>query len=74
MALDMQTPDGRWTVEVYRRPKTRDSYWYRLRHGDSVVEDLSIASVARLLEEAGYELADLQERDVNAGEQSHGAA
>jgi bifunctional non-homologous end joining protein LigD len=56
----MQTPDGEWRVEVYRQPRTRTD-WYRLIHGDNVVENLSIAGVPRLLAEAGVELADLVE-------------
>jgi bifunctional non-homologous end joining protein LigD len=56
----MQTSDGEWQVEVYRQPQSR-TYWYRLKHGDNVVEGLSIASVERLLAEAGYDMADLTE-------------
>lgn len=56
----MVTPDGLWRVEVYRTPRTT-SYWYRLRHGDNVVESLTIASVERLLAEAGYDMGDLQQ-------------
>jgi hypothetical protein len=52
----MQTPDGEWRIEVYRKPGTR-AYWYRLRHGDNVVESLTIAEVRRLIEEAGYRWA-----------------
>lgn len=46
----MQTRDGVWRVEVYR-----------LVHGDNVVEGLSLASVQRLLAEAGVDFADLVE-------------
>lgn len=56
----METPDGQWRVEVYRTPRTT-SYWYRLVHGDNVVESLTIASVERLLAEAGYDMGDLQQ-------------
>jgi bifunctional non-homologous end joining protein LigD len=54
----MQTADGEWRVEVYRQPRTQ-AYWYRLVHGDNVIEGLSIAGVHRLLAEAGYDVADL---------------
>jgi bifunctional non-homologous end joining protein LigD len=60
MAGAMQTPDGAWRVEVYRQPRSR-LWWYRLVHtaDDSTVEGLSIGSVQRLLDEAGYDIADL---------------
>jgi bifunctional non-homologous end joining protein LigD len=57
----MTTPDGAWRVEVYRQPATRDRYWYRLVHGDNVIEGLSRATLERLLAEAGVDLADLQD-------------
>lgn len=56
----MQTPDGEWRVEVYREPRSRTE-WYRLVHGDNVVEGLALASVQRLLAEAGVDMADLIE-------------
>ena len=56
----MRTPDGQWLVEVYR-PVQSTQHWYRLRNGDTVVDHLTITSVQRLLADAGYELADLQE-------------
>jgi bifunctional non-homologous end joining protein LigD len=56
----MQTSDGEWRVEVYRQPRTR-FYWYRVIHGDNIVEGLTIAGVKRLLAEAGYDMADLTE-------------
>jgi hypothetical protein len=43
-AAGLRTPDDEWTVAVYRRPRTT-KFWYRLRHGDSLAEDLSIAGV-----------------------------
>jgi bifunctional non-homologous end joining protein LigD len=46
----MQTPDGRWRVEVVRRGRTR---WYRIVHGEDVLDWLSIAAVERILDEAG---------------------
>lgn len=54
----MQTRDGSWRVEVYPG-RDRKTYWYRLVHGDNVIEALSIASVQRLLAEAGVDMADL---------------
>ena len=61
MVAAMQTPDGAWRVEPYLRPQTRGSWWYRLIDpvNDSMIEDLSITGVARLLAEMGYDLADL---------------
>jgi hypothetical protein len=53
----MQTPDG-WRVEVVRRGTTR---WYRIVHGDDLIDWLSIAGVQRILTEAGVDLADLTE-------------
>jgi len=48
----MQTPDGRWRVEVVRRGRT---HWYRIVHGDDVIDWLSITAVERILEEAGVD-------------------
>lgn len=66
MGAAMQTPDGAWRVEPYRRPRTSNSWWYRLvdpAH-DNVIEGLSIAGVGRLLTEMGYDVADLVEIPV----------
>ncbi len=52
----LQTPDGRWRVEIVRRGRDR---FYRLVNGANVVDGLHIASVERLLAEAGVDLADL---------------
>ena len=54
----MQTPDGAWRVEVVQRGRTR---WYRIVHGDSEIDWLSIAAVERILSEAGIDVADLIE-------------
>lgn len=54
----MATPDGRWRVEVVRR---NGADWYRVRHGESVADGLAIASVRRILEDAGVDLGDLLE-------------
>jgi len=56
----MQTPDGAWRVEVVRRGRTR---WYRIVHGEDVLDWLSIAAVERILEEAGVERHLLVEVD-----------
>jgi hypothetical protein len=60
LAGAIQTPDGAWRVEVYRKPRTSD-WWYRLVNDerDNTIADLTIGTVERLLEEMGYHLADL---------------
>ena len=52
----MQTPDGSWRVEVVRRGHTR---WYRIVHGDDVLDWLSIAAVERILGDSGVALESL---------------
>jgi bifunctional non-homologous end joining protein LigD len=54
----MQTPDGTWRVEVVQRGR---NVFYRLVHGDNVIDGLAIATLRRLLEEAGVDMADLVE-------------
>ncbi|PRY27907.1 hypothetical protein CLV70_10961 [Pseudosporangium ferrugineum] len=56
----MQTPDGAWRVEVVRRGTTR---WYRIVHGDDVLDWLSIAAVERVLDEGGVDRRTLVEVD-----------
>ena len=56
----MQTPDGAWQVEVVRRGRTR---WYRIVHGEDVLDWLSIAAVERILAEAGVNLDELIDVD-----------
>jgi hypothetical protein len=56
----MQTPDGSWRVEVVRRSGSR---WYRIVHGDEVLDWLSIAAVERILDDAGVERDALTEID-----------
>ena len=63
----LQSPDGRWRVEAVRRGRDR---FYRLIHGDNVVDGLAIATLERLLAEAGVDMADL----VEAGDVRRGAA
>ena len=54
----MESPDGEWRVEIVRRPGSRD-FWYRLVHGDSELDWLTIGQVERILAEAGVDLGDL---------------
>jgi hypothetical protein len=56
----MQTPDGAWRVEVVRRGRTR---WYRILHGEDVLDWLSIAAVERILADNGVRLDELLEVD-----------
>lgn len=57
----LQSPDGRWRVEVVQH---RGQVFYRLLHEDNVVEGLAIATVQRLLAEAGVDIADLVEAPI----------
>ncbi len=59
----MQTPDGGWRVEVIGRGGAR---WYRVTHGDSVLDWLSLADVERVLAAAGIALDRLDEVSVPA--------
>jgi bifunctional non-homologous end joining protein LigD len=52
----MQTPDGRWHVDIMRRGTSR---WYRIRHGDNEFDWLDLPAVERILAEAGAELGEL---------------
>jgi bifunctional non-homologous end joining protein LigD len=52
----MQTRDGRWRVEIVRRGRDR---CYRLIQDGTALDGLAIATVERLLTEAGCDLADL---------------
>lgn len=63
----MQTPDGRWRVEIVRRPGT-NTWWYRLIHTHETNEDttseldwLTISQVQRILTEAGIDIGTLEE-------------
>lgn len=68
----MQTPDGAWRVEVVRRGRTR---WYRIVHGDDVLDWLAIGSVQRIFAEAGIDMGDLAEATNESGiAGQHGAA
>lgn len=59
----MRTPDGAWRVEVVRRGQSR---WYRIVHGDDVLDWLSIAAVERILDEAGVDRRSLVEIEGGA--------
>ncbi|MEV8509689.1 hypothetical protein AB0368_33355 [Actinoplanes sp. NPDC051475] len=54
----MATRDGRWRVEIVRRASGQ---FYRLVHGDNAVDDLVIASLERLLAEAGVDMTELED-------------
>lgn len=62
----MQTPDGAWRVEAVRRieygaQRATQSDWYRILHGDSVIDYLSIGEVQRILAQAGVDMSTLVE-------------
>jgi hypothetical protein len=59
----MHTPDGAWRIEVVRRSRSR---WYRIVHGDDVMDWLSISAVERILDEAGVDRHLLIEGDPPA--------
>ena len=61
----MQSPDGRWRVEIVRRGRSR---WYRLITGDSEIDWLSIAAVQRLLADAGVDMGTLVDAPVERSE------
>jgi hypothetical protein len=57
----METPDGVWRVEAIRRGRER---WFRIIRREpidreSIIDWLTIASVERILDEAGVSLAEL---------------
>ena len=54
----LQSPDGEWRVEIVKRGRTQ---WYRLVHGDSILDWLAQATLERTLHQAGVDLADLVE-------------
>jgi bifunctional non-homologous end joining protein LigD len=49
----IQAPGGTWRVEVVKRGRGR---WYRIVHGDDVIDWLALGSVERILGEAGVDL------------------
>jgi bifunctional non-homologous end joining protein LigD len=54
----MQTPDGRWRVEIASQGGTR---WYRVVHGDNIVDGLGLAGVKRILAEDNVDMRLLSE-------------
>lgn len=60
----MATRDGRWRVEIVRRASGQ---FYRLVHRDNAVDDLVIASLERLLAEAGVDMAQLEDAPIALG-------
>jgi len=66
------TPDGAWRVEVVRHGRGR---WYRVVHGENVIDWLGIAGVERILGEAGIDMATLVEvTDEPPPPHGHGVA
>jgi bifunctional non-homologous end joining protein LigD len=56
-----QTADGRWRVEAVRRGRNQ---FFRVVHGENIVDGLDIAMVERLLEQADVSMAALVPADV----------
>jgi len=65
----LQTPDRAWRIEIVKRGQT---HWYRIVHGDSEIEWLSIAAVERILPEAGIDMTDLLEASSEPGRGDNG--
>ena len=68
-----RTRDGRWRIEVVRRG--RDQF-FRVLHGENIVDGLDIAMVEELLEQADVSMAALVPADVapTRGRGASGAA
>jgi bifunctional non-homologous end joining protein LigD len=62
----MQTRNGTWRVEAVRRSRNQ---FYRLVHGENVIDGLSIATVERLLAQAGVSMDELIPVTSDGGEQ-----
>ena len=56
----MQTPDGRWRIEVVRRGASR---WYRILHDDNTLDWLAITDVERILRDVGVDMGHLVQTD-----------
>jgi bifunctional non-homologous end joining protein LigD len=56
----MQTPDGRWRIEVVRRGTSR---WYRILHDDNILDWLAITDVERILHDVGVDMGRLVQTD-----------
>jgi hypothetical protein len=54
---ELQTPDGAWLVQVVSYADR--THWYRLVGPDVIHERQVIGAVQRILDEAGYAVADL---------------
>ena len=62
----LETVDRQWRIEIVARPAAQryaraQEVMYRLIHGDEVTDGLAIATLQRLLTEAGVDMADLVE-------------
>ena len=57
----MQTPDRQWRIEAVRRG---GDDFFRLLHGDNVIDDLLIEDLQKLLARAGVDMADFIEADT----------
>jgi bifunctional non-homologous end joining protein LigD len=55
----MRTTDGRWQVDVMVRD---DHRWYRVRHDDNLIDQLTIGQVEAILRTAGVDLSTLTEQ------------
>jgi len=54
----METPDRSWRVEAVHSGTSR---WYRIIHGEDIIDLLTITMVKRILSEAGIDLGSLIE-------------
>ena len=61
----LRTPDGRWQVDVMRRDDRR---WYRIRHGENLIDQLAISDVEAILAAAGVDLSDLTDTAPATGQ------
>lgn len=60
----MRTPDGHWTIEAVHDHR---SDWYRLVHGERVMEDrLVIGSLTYFMEQYGIDAAGLIEESPDS--------
>lgn len=57
----MQTPDRQWRIEAIRRGS---GDFFRLVHGDNVIDGLPIEDLQELLSRAGVDLASFVEADA----------
>jgi bifunctional non-homologous end joining protein LigD len=65
----MQTPDGRWRVEVVRRRTALGDFWYRIVTADGgELDGLTIGEVQRTLAAAGVDMADLVDAPLDRPE------